>query len=54
MHYPLVIVFAQETRDVVNALTWARQHNVALRVRSGRHSLEGWSNVERRTSTTAS
>ena len=44
--YPLVIVFAQETRDVVNALTWARQHDVALRVRSGRHSLEGWSNVD--------
>lgn len=43
---PLVIVFAQETQDVVNALTWARQHNVALRVRSGRHSLEGWSNVD--------
>jgi FAD/FMN-containing dehydrogenase len=41
-----VIVFAQETRDVVNALAWARQHDVALRVRSGRHSLEGWSNVD--------
>ena len=46
VRYPLVIVFAQETQDVVNALTWARQHNVALRVRSGRHSLEGWSNVD--------
>ena len=46
VHYPLVIVFAQETRDVVNALTWARQNDVALRVRSGRHSLEGWSNVD--------
>ncbi|WP_280892002.1 FAD-binding oxidoreductase [Streptomyces sp. LBL] len=45
-HYPLVIVFAQNTQDVVNALTWARQNNVALRVRSGRHSLEGWSNVD--------
>ncbi|MRH86757.1 FAD-binding protein [Nocardia sp. SYP-A9097] len=45
-HYPLVIVFAQETQDVMNALTWARQHNVALRVRSGRHALEGWSNVD--------
>ena len=45
-HYPLVIVFAQNTQDVVNALTWARQHDVALRVRSGRHSLEGWSNVD--------
>ena len=46
VHYPLVIVFAQRTQDVVNALTWARQNNVALRVRSGRHSLEGWSNVD--------
>jgi FAD/FMN-containing dehydrogenase len=45
-HYPLAIVFARETQDVVNALTWARQHNVALRVRSGRHALEGWSNVD--------
>jgi len=45
-HYPLVIVFAQETRDVVNALTWARQHDIALRVRSGRHALEGWSNID--------
>ncbi|MFE9206360.1 FAD-binding oxidoreductase [Micromonospora sp. NPDC007230] len=46
VHYPLVIVFAQQTQDVVNALTWARQNDVALRVRSGRHSLEGWSNVD--------
>ncbi|MGW7048652.1 FAD-binding oxidoreductase [Streptomyces avermitilis] len=46
VHYPLVIVYAQETQDVVNALTWARQHDVALRVRSGGHSLEGWSNVD--------
>src|SRR3954470_6053609 len=45
-HYPLVIAFAQETQDVVNALTWARQNDVALRVRSGRHSLEGWSSVD--------
>ena len=45
-HYPMVIVFAQETQDVVNALTWARQNDVALRVRSGRHNLEGWSSVD--------
>ncbi|MFD9267228.1 FAD-binding oxidoreductase [Streptomyces goshikiensis] len=44
--YPLVIVFAQNTQDVVNALTWARQNDVALRVRSGRHSIEGWSNID--------
>ena len=42
----MVIVFAQDTQDVVNALTWARQNNVMLRVRSGRHCLEGWSNVD--------
>ncbi|MFJ9033515.1 FAD-binding oxidoreductase [Streptomyces sp. NPDC102274] len=46
VHYPLVIVYAQKTEDVVNALTWARQHDVALRVRSGGHALEGWSNVD--------
>src|SRR4051794_32254914 len=45
-HDPAVIVFAQETQDVVNALVWARQNNVKVRVRSGRHSLEGWSNVD--------
>ncbi len=42
----MVIVFAQGAQDVVNALTWARQNNVMLRVRSGRHCLEGWSNVD--------
>ena len=45
-HEPAVIVFAQETQDVVNALAWARENDVAPRVRSGRHSLEGWSSVD--------
>jgi FAD/FMN-containing dehydrogenase len=45
-HNPAVIVFAQETQDVINALAWARQNNVIVRVRSGRHGLEGWSNVD--------
>ena len=44
-HDPAVIVFAQETQDVVNAVAWARQNDVPLRARSGRHSLEGWSCV---------
>jgi FAD/FMN-containing dehydrogenase len=44
-HDPVVIVFAQETQDVVNAVAWARQNDVPLRARSGRHSLEGWSCV---------
>ena len=43
---PTVIVFARATSDVVNALVWARQHDVSVRVRSGRHCLEGWSNVD--------
>jgi FAD/FMN-containing dehydrogenase len=44
--FPLVIVFCHEVRDVVNALSWCREHNVALRARSGRHCLEGWSNLD--------
>jgi FAD/FMN-containing dehydrogenase len=43
--YPLAVVFAETAEDVVNAITWARENDVALRARSGRHSLEGWSNV---------
>lgn len=45
-HDPSVIVFAGETVDVVNALTWARQNEMRLRVRSGGHCLEGWSSVD--------
>jgi hypothetical protein len=44
--YPLVIVFCQEVKDVINAITWCRQHDVAFRARGGRHALEGWSNVD--------
>ncbi|WP_285030422.1 FAD-binding oxidoreductase [Mycolicibacterium sp. lyk4-40-TYG-92] len=43
---PAVIVFARDTTDVVNALTWARQHALPVRARSGRHCLEGWSTVD--------
>jgi FAD/FMN-containing dehydrogenase len=44
--YPSVVNFVEDADDVVNAVTWARTHNTALRVRSGRHSLEGWSSVD--------
>lgn len=44
--YPLAIVFARSVRDVVNALTWSQQNGVAVRVRSGRHHLAGWSNLD--------
>ncbi|MFI9805738.1 FAD-binding oxidoreductase [Streptomyces sp. NPDC052301] len=46
VHHPSVIVYVQNAQDAVNALAWARQHDVPPRVRSGGHSLEGWSNVD--------
>ena len=39
-------MFCGETADVVNALTWARHNGVPVRIRSGRHCLEGWSAVD--------
>jgi hypothetical protein len=45
-HAPRVVVYARETADVVNALTWAQENGVPLRVRSGGHCLEGWSSVD--------
>lgn len=38
--YPKVFVFAQKTKDVANAIRWARIKNVPIRPRSGRHALE--------------
>jgi FAD/FMN-containing dehydrogenase len=44
--YPEAIVFCGNTQDVVNAVEWAREQGIALRARSGRHSLEGWSCID--------
>ncbi|MFE3293007.1 FAD-binding oxidoreductase [Rhodococcus sp. NPDC059234] len=44
--YPEAIVFCRDTQDVVNAVRWARKEGIALRARSGRHSLDGWSSVD--------
>ncbi|MGB8505233.1 FAD-binding oxidoreductase [Mycobacterium sp.] len=44
--YPDAIVFCGDTQDVVNAVRWARENGIALRARSGRHSLDGWSSVD--------
>lgn len=44
--HPEAIVFCAETQDVVNALAWARRNDIPVRVRSGRHCLEGWSAVD--------
>ncbi|KIQ86331.1 MULTISPECIES: FAD-binding oxidoreductase [Bacillus] len=41
--FPLIIVFAQNTQDVVNAVRWSRLHNVPIRMRSGRHNYEALS-----------
>jgi FAD/FMN-containing dehydrogenase len=43
---PEAVVFCAGTADVVNALTWARQNGTPVRIRSGRHCLEGWSAVD--------
>ncbi len=37
--FPCVFVFAQQIGDVVNAVKWARENNVPIRIRSGRHAL---------------
>jgi FAD/FMN-containing dehydrogenase len=41
--FPLVIMYAQETQDVVNAVKWARYWKVPMRIRSGGHSYEAFS-----------
>lgn len=38
--FPLVFVFAQETKDIQNALLWARENKIPIRFRSGRHALD--------------
>jgi len=37
--FPSVFVFAKQSEDVVNAVKWARENNVPIRMRSGRHAL---------------
>ncbi len=42
--YPVVIVYCRTPQDVSNAVTWSRVRDVPLRVRSGGHNYEGFSN----------
>jgi len=37
--FPAVFVFAQQEEDVANAVNWARENHVPIRMRSGRHAL---------------
>jgi FAD/FMN-containing dehydrogenase len=41
--YPLAIVYCLEVHDVVNAVRWARDNCVGLRIRNGGHNYEGYS-----------
>ncbi len=42
--YPVVIDYCQNEADVSNAVLWAREHDVPIRIRSGGHNYEGYSN----------
>ncbi|WP_312091472.1 FAD-dependent oxidoreductase [Aminipila sp.] len=42
--YPLIIVYCETKHDVVNAVVWSRKHGVPIRIRSGGHNYEGYSN----------
>ncbi|MDU4891664.1 MAG: FAD-binding oxidoreductase [Clostridium sp.] len=42
--YPLAIVYCLEEEDIINAIIWARENKVGIRVRSGGHHYEGYSN----------
>lgn len=41
--YPIVIVYCNHTKDVVNAVSWARRERVPFRLRCGGHSYEAYS-----------
>lgn len=45
--FPGAIVFCQEERDVLNALTFAREKGLPFRVRSGRHSYQNFSILDK-------
>ncbi len=42
--YPLIIVYCENKRDVSNAVIWSRKHCIPVRIRSGGHNYEGYSN----------
>ena len=41
--YPLAIVYCSCEEDIVNAVKWARENYIAIRIRSGGHHYEGFS-----------
>jgi len=45
-YFPDVVVFCRDTADVQNAVRWARQRGVPIRLRCGRHSYEAYSSAD--------
>lgn len=43
---PAAVVYVESTQDVVDTVAWARRGGREIRVRSGGHSLEGFSSVD--------
>ncbi len=43
-HYPLIINYCRNKEDVAKAVNWARRYRIPLRIRSGGHNYEGYSN----------
>ena len=41
--YPLVIVYCYNKDDICNAMSWARENSLPIRIRSGCHNYEGYS-----------
>lgn len=44
--YPLAIVYCSCEEDIVNAIKWARENHIEIRIRSGGHHYEGFSTGE--------
>lgn len=42
--YPFIIVYCENKCDVSNAVIWSREHRIPIRIRSGGHNYEGYSN----------
>ncbi|WP_446651655.1 FAD-binding oxidoreductase, partial [Anaerospora hongkongensis] len=42
--YPAIIVYCFDEYDVANAICWSREKGFKLRIRSGGHNYEGYSN----------
>lgn len=41
--FPAAIVYCESAKDIQNAVCWARQNNVGIRIRSGGHHYQGYS-----------